>query len=86
MIHKITGDLTSVVNSVGFELNSLSPSNKFKETEGIHVEVINNGNEQKISIAYNLNGDKETIEIDKELLEEIIKERQDFEKAVEEKK
>lgn len=56
----------------------------FKEAEGIHVEVINNGNEQKISIAYKLNGDKETIEINKELLEEIIKEREDFEKAVEE--
>lgn len=58
----------------------------FKETEGIHVEVVNNGNEQKISIAYKLNGDKETIEINKELLEEIIKDRQDFEKAVEENK
>lgn len=54
----------------------------FKETEGIHLEIINNGNEQKIKITYPMNGSKENIEIDKSLIEEIIKERDEFEKLI----
>jgi len=54
----------------------------FKETQGIHIEIINKGNEQAIGITYEINGNKETLEIDKKLLEEIIKERRIFEEQV----
>jgi len=57
----------------------------FKETEGIHLEIQNNGNHQEITIAYQLNGDKETITVDTDLIEKIIKEREEFEKLVKEK-
>ena len=55
----------------------------FKETQGIHVEVINNGDEQKISISYKIGDNEEILEINSELLEKIIKEREGFEKEVE---
>lgn len=58
----------------------------FKETEGIHVEINNKGDEQEISITYSLNGNKETVKIDKELLEEIIEDRKMFEKEVNKEK
>jgi len=54
----------------------------FKETEGIHLEIQNNGNHQEITITYQLNGDKETITIDGNLIEKIIKEREIFESKV----
>jgi len=55
----------------------------FKETQGISVEIINKGNEQKIGITYEINGNKETLEIDKKLLDDIVEERKLFEKEVE---
>mgnify|MGYP001582948528 FL=1 len=54
----------------------------FKETDGIHVEVINKGKEQKIVMTYKVNGGIENLEISKELLERIIGEREEFEKMV----
>ncbi len=61
----------------------------FKETQGFRVEIINNSEDQKIVLTYevpNNNGDdpeKETLEIDKKLIEEIIEERKKFEEEVE---
>jgi hypothetical protein len=57
----------------------------FAETEGIHVDIINKGENQTIKVTYPLGDRKETIEITTELLEEIIKDRAEFEKAVLEK-
>ncbi len=61
----------------------------FKETQGFRVEIINNGDEQKIRLTYGLpeeNNDgktkEETIEFDKSFLEEIIKKRDRFEEKV----
>lgn len=54
----------------------------FKETEGIHIEIINQGNEQRIELTYGINGQKETIELDKELLENIIEERREFDEKI----
>ncbi len=54
----------------------------FKETEGIYVEILNEGAEQKIFVTYAVNNEKKTIEINTELLEEIIGERNEFEKKV----
>ena len=54
----------------------------FKETEGIHLEIQNNGNHQEITITYQLNGDKETVAVDTDLIEKIIKEREEFEKKI----
>lgn len=59
--------------------------NGFGETKGIHIEILNNGGEQKISISYELNGKKEHIAIDKDILKRIIAERDEFEKKVDEK-
>lgn len=64
-------------------INSLSGG--FKETEGIHVEIINNGNEQKILIEYKINNEKQKVEIDGKLLDEIIDERNEFEKKITER-
>ncbi len=54
----------------------------FKETQGIHVEVINKGTEQKIVINFEINGQKETVELDDKLLKKIIADRAEFEKMV----
>ena len=54
----------------------------FGEAEGIHIEIINSGSDQKIKIDFGINGNKESIGIDKEILESIIKEREEFEKKV----
>lgn len=63
--------------------------NGFKETQGFRVEIINNGEDQKMRLTYELPGEdeeeepkEETIEIDKELIEEIIEERDEFEEEV----
>ncbi len=54
----------------------------FGGSEGIHVEIINSGNEQKIKIDYEINGNKESIEVDKNLLNDIMGERKEFEEKV----
>ena len=54
----------------------------FKETEGIHLEIQNNGNHQEITITYQINGNKETITVSRDLIENIIKDREDFEKKI----
>jgi len=56
----------------------------FKETEGIHVEIINSGTDQKIAITYGMNGDKETIMVGQEIIKEIVNEKDKFEKKVDE--
>ena len=57
----------------------------FKELHGIHVEIVNNGSEQKIRIDYSMNGEAQSVEIDRELLEKIIKDRADFEERIDPK-
>ena len=54
----------------------------FKETEGIHLEIQNNGNHQEITITYQINGNKETIAVACEIIEKIIQERGDFEEKI----
>ena len=54
----------------------------FKETEGIHLEIQNNGNHQEITITYQINGNKETIAVSRDLIENIIKDREEFEKKI----
>ncbi len=56
----------------------------FKETQGIRVEIANSGIEQKILITYNINGNAETLDIGKDIIEEIIQERKEFEQKVKE--
>lgn len=55
----------------------------FKELEGIKIEIINKGDDQKVMINFNLNNQKKTLEINTELLKIIIKERNEFEKKTE---
>lgn len=59
----------------------------FSETQGMHVEISNQGDNQTISIDYEIpdedgNQRTETLKIDKELLKKIIEERDQFEKKV----
>ncbi|HEY4494965.1 MAG TPA: hypothetical protein VJC01_00785, partial [Candidatus Paceibacterota bacterium] len=54
----------------------------FKEKEGIHLEIQNNGNHQEITITYQINGNKETIAVSRDLIENIIKDREEFEKKI----
>lgn len=56
----------------------------FKETEGIHVEVNNHGEEQSVAMTFNMNGQKEIVSLTKELLDIIIAEGDNFEKALKE--
>lgn len=58
--------------------------NGFKETEGMKVEIIKNGKEEKILIHYGINGISKEISINKELLTDIIKEREKFDSLVDE--
>jgi len=59
----------------------------FGHTEGLKIEILNKGSEQSIYMTYrNVEGEEEKIEIKKELLEEIIKDREDFEKSIKSKK
>jgi hypothetical protein len=55
----------------------------FKETEGIKVEIANEGENQKIMINYAMNGENKTVEVDKDLLHEIVKDRDDLNKKAE---
>lgn len=59
-----------------------SLGNGFKETEGMRVEISNTGKGQKILIQYEINGKKEELTIDEELLKRIIQERKEFEEKV----
>lgn len=54
--------------------------NDFPEATGISVEIINHGDEQEIKIRYNINGHTEELDVTIDLLEEILKERDEFEK------
>lgn len=64
--------------------------NGYKGTQGFRTEITNTGKEQSIKIIYDVGDKTETINIDRQLLEEIIKERNEFEEkirqAAEEKK
>lgn len=76
VLEKVAGESKrdEFINSVG---------GGFKETEGIHVEIQNIGRErQVITITYGLNGKKETVNVEKTLLEEIIRDRAKFEEEV----
>jgi len=59
-----------------------SLGNGFKETEGIRIEVINKGAEQKIIVNLKINGKTESLEINRDLIEDIINERNEFEKHI----
>lgn len=54
----------------------------FKETEGVHIELINKGKEQNILVDYEVNGKKERVEIDENLLNDIIEERKKLEEDI----
>ena len=54
--------------------------NDFAETKGIRAEIINKGTEQQIKIRYEIDGQEQEIDVDVNLLEEIVKEREEFEK------
>lgn len=54
----------------------------FGETQGIHLEIINSGNEQEIKIDYEINGKKESVKIDRSILRDIIEERKEFEEVI----
>lgn len=61
----------------------------FKVLQGYQVEIINTGNEQKMFLTYEVaikdkpgEFEKETIELDKKMIEEIIEEKNKFEKKV----
>jgi hypothetical protein len=56
--------------------------NGFKETEGIRLEIINRGAEQKITMTFRMGEKDETVELDQNIIGEIIKERQDFEEKI----
>lgn len=59
--------------------------NGFGEIKGIHVEILNDGYGQKISVSYELNGKSEVITVDENVLNEIMAERDKFEKEIDEK-
>lgn len=61
-------------------INSLGGG--FKETEGMRVEIINKGNEQRILICYKIEGEDKELSITKKILEEIIEDKNIFEKEV----
>jgi hypothetical protein len=56
--------------------------NGFKETEGIRLEIINRGAEQKITMTFRMGEKDETAELDRNLVNEIIQERQKFEEKI----
>lgn len=62
-------------------INSLGGG--FKETEGIHVEIVNTGSKQSIEMLFKVGNTFKSIEIEKDLLDKIIKEREDFEFDIE---
>lgn len=79
VLEKIKGDdaKNEFVTSVG---------GGFDETEGVHIEIANKGTEQKIVMTYLLkdeSGDREeSVEFGAEVLQEIIDDREAFEKQV----
>ena len=54
----------------------------FKETEGIHIELVNKGKEQNILVDYEVDGKKERVETDENLLNDIIEERKKFDENI----
>lgn len=61
-----------------------SVKNGFKETEGIRVEINTFANGQKIELKYKLGKKDESTEISPEILDEIIKERDELNRKIEE--
>lgn len=56
----------------------------FGETEGIRVEIINKGQASKVYLYFEVGGQEDRVEIDDQLLQDVISERGEFEKMVEE--
>ncbi|MEK9151323.1 MAG: histidine phosphatase family protein [Patescibacteria group bacterium] len=54
----------------------------FAEIEGIRIEIRNSGQEQEIVMIYKINGSEESVGLTGSLLDEIIQEREGFEKMV----
>jgi len=59
--------------------------NGFGEIKGIRIEILNDGDEQKIFVSYELDGKKEIIKVDENVLNKIIAERDEFEEKINEK-
>lgn len=56
----------------------------FKETEGMRIEIVNKGKEQRFFLSYEINGKSVSMEIDSSVLYGIISEREEFEKKIRE--
>jgi hypothetical protein len=56
--------------------------NGWTETEGIHINILNKGQEQTIKLAYQDNGEQREIEVAKETIQKIIRRRISFEDAI----
>ena len=59
-------------------LEALGPIG-FKETQGIRIEIINQGLKQYIIISYEAGNLSDQIEINTNVIDEIIKDREEFE-------
>lgn len=57
----------------------------FKELQGINIEIINRGQEQRIVINYDTPEGAKSIEVDEAVLDELMQERDDFENKIKEK-
>lgn len=56
----------------------------FKETEGVRIEIISSPDGQKIEVKYKMGDKEEMLELPQEVLEEIIKERNELNRKIEE--
>jgi len=54
----------------------------FKEGEGVRVEIENSGGQEKIFLKYKIGEEGKTVELTEAVIDEIIREREEFEKAV----
>jgi hypothetical protein len=54
----------------------------FKETEGMTVEIVNQGKNQEMTVKYHVNGKKEELKINEDLLLAMIEERKEFEQKI----
>ena len=55
------------------------------ETQGIRVEINNTAQGVKTEIKYKIGNQEETLEVPEEILDEIIKDRDELEKKIKEK-
>jgi hypothetical protein len=58
--------------------------NGWAETEGIHINILNKGQEQTIKLTYQDKGGQKEIEVAQETIQKIIRRREIFEEAIKE--